>query len=140
MIVAQREHRVHIKLPSGERVMVSVAKTRAIIVRMRFGSMVPRGTVWRWVGDPAQNRAMFEMLVHGKVPGPTLAHQLAYIIERDCRSIADIEARFPKAGKVQNALRTILEAANPWWVILEAQEPSKPPPVIPRRRSTARRC
>jgi hypothetical protein len=97
MIVAKREHWVHLKLPSQERVLVSVARSGVKVVQLKFWGMIPSRTIWQWArqSEPAVDQAMFHLITTAPKTG-SLADQIAAIIERDCRSIDDISRRFPR--------------------------------------------
>jgi hypothetical protein len=97
MVIAKREHWVHLRLPSGERVLVSVARPGVKVMQLKFWGMIPSRTIWRWgkQDKPAVDKAMFHLITTAPKAG-SLAGQIAAIIERDCRSIDDIRRRLPR--------------------------------------------
>ena len=98
MIIARREHWVHLKLPSGERVLVSVARTGIKISKLGFWGMIPTRTIWAWGKHdaPELDGAMFHLITTAQKPG-SVADQIAAIIMQDCQSTADIRRLLPRA-------------------------------------------
>jgi hypothetical protein len=133
-IIIQREHWVHIKLPSRERVLVSVARSGAKIIQLKLGGMVPWRTIWQWArhDTAAMDRAVFDLLMTAAPRAGSLASRIAAIIERDCRSIDDIRARFPapKVSIVDGVEYLEIDLSRPGVDFHIA--PSMPQPRLPR--------
>ena len=96
MIVARREHRVYLKLPSRERVLVSVAEPGVKISKLSFGGMISTKTICNWSAQPGTkgeiaslDQAMRYFMSSGPNTG-RLADIIAAGIMRECKSIDDI--------------------------------------------------
>ena len=96
MTIAKRKHWVHLKLPSNERVLVSVAKPGIKVMQLGFFGLVPIRTIWHWPKNAtrAQDQAMFDLMTRAP-KADTVAAQIAAIIMRDCKSIDDIRRALP---------------------------------------------
>lgn len=98
MIIARREHWVHLKLSSEKRVLVGVAQSGIKITKLGFWGMVPTRTIWQWARRDmkALDKALMHFIATG-LPGP-LSHTVAAVIDRDCKNIDDVRrlcARIP---------------------------------------------
>jgi hypothetical protein len=88
VITYRRNAYFNLKMASGERVLVSIAKTGFKIIQMKFGGIIPARTIVDW--PVAEVDAAFELF---EVESTPTQHLLDAIMIKllTCTSIKDIE-------------------------------------------------